>query len=99
VACTSSISTARGVEVHRTISAACKDILKEVAVPTQLGGAASDTIEKLAHGSRCRREARISGQTVAVKEPRPYVKAACKQMAVQIAVGSMRAEAWSRSTG
>jgi phosphoribosylformimino-5-aminoimidazole carboxamide ribotide isomerase len=70
------------VEGHPVNRAAVQSILKEVAVPTQLGGGIR-TIESIAAWFEAGVKRIILG-TVAVKEP-GLVKAACKQWPGQIA--------------
>jgi len=72
------------VEGHPVNRAAVQGILKEVAVPAQLGGGIR-TIESIAQWIEAGVQRVILG-TVAVKEP-GLVKAACKQWPGQIAVG------------
>ena len=72
------------VEGHPVNRAAVQSILKEVDVPTQLGGGIR-TIESIAAWFEAGVKRVILG-TVAVKEP-GLVKAACKQWPGQVAVG------------
>ena len=71
------------VEGHPVNRAAVESILKDVDVPTQLGGIR--TIESIAQWFEAGVKRVILG-TIAVKEP-GLVKAACKQWPGQIAVG------------
>lgn len=72
------------VEGHPVNRAAVESILKDVEVPTQLGGGIR-TIESIAQWFEAGVKRVILG-TIAVKEP-GLVKAACKQWPGQIAVG------------
>ncbi len=72
------------VEGHPVNRAAVESILKEVDVPTQLGGGIR-TIESISQWFEAGVKRIILG-TIAVKEP-GLVKAACKQWPGQIAVG------------
>ena len=72
------------VEGHPVNRAAVESILKEVGVPTQLGGGIR-TIESIAQWFEAGVKRVILG-TIAVKEP-GLVKAACKQWPGQVAVG------------
>jgi len=72
------------VEGHPVNRAAVESILKEVDVPTQLGGGIR-TIESIAQWFEAGVKRVILG-TIAVKEP-GLVKAACKQWPGQVAVG------------
>ena len=72
------------VEGHPVNRAAVESILKEIDVPTQLGGGIR-TIESISQWFEAGVKRIILG-TIAVKEP-GLVKAACKQWPGQIAVG------------
>ena len=72
------------VEGHPVNRAAVVEILKEITVPTQLGGGIR-TIESISQWFEAGVKRVILG-TVAVKEP-GLVKAACKQWPGQVAVG------------
>ncbi len=83
------------VEGHPVNRAAVESILKDVEVPTQLGGGIR-TIESISQWFDAGVQRIILG-TIAVKEP-GLVKAACKQWPGRSRSASMPATAWSRST-